>query len=94
MAEKDDESSDSIAGGKVANKRSATVYQKKESKGKAGKKKGLDIKRGSNEDLVDSAEKIAFYQPVQLKDIDPMVEIDSDGSLVLESPESIEKKDK
>tara|TARA_B110000285_G_C15113445_1_gene612557 strand:- start:1437 stop:1592 length:156 start_codon:yes stop_codon:yes gene_type:complete len=51
-----------MAGGKVANKRSATVYQKKESKSKKGKK--LDIKRGSNEDLADSAEKIAFYQPV------------------------------
>jgi len=49
-------------GGK-SGKRSATVYQKKEGKGKRSIKK-LSAKRGSNGDLYESEEKIAFYQPV------------------------------
>ena len=49
-------------GGK-SGKRSATVYQKKEGKGKKSIKK-LSAKRGSNGDLYESEEKIAFYQPV------------------------------
>ena len=83
--------------GAKAGKRSATVYTKKEANVRgASKKKSkvLDVKKGSNEDIFESEEKVAFYQPVQLKDIAPMVEIDSDGSQILDSPESIEKKEK
>ena len=39
-------------------------------------------------------EKVAFYHPVQLKDIDPTVEIDSEGSMILDSPHSLEKRNK
>ena len=48
--------------------------------------KNISSNKNNNEDLVESDEKIAFYKPIDLKDYENMVEIDSDGSQVLESP--------
>lgn len=69
-------------------------YVKKRSR-TTGKGKTMGAKRmtqvftkKANNDLDDTEEKTEFYKPIQLQDYENMVEIESDDSTVLESPEA------